>query len=228
MEENYTKELPVSKGAKNFFDIFEPIIYALLAVVMISLFLGRLTVVDGESMENKLSNGEYLVVSNFMRSYTPKQGDIVVVRGNFEGEYYDKPIVKRVVATGGQTVRIQFYEDKDAEVFVDGKLFEVPSAIYIDKNTSDIYSALEVYEYNYLGYKLDGTPMKNASPYYNYDTKVFEITVPEGEYFMMGDNRYNSADSRINEIGCIPTKYILGKAVFRLTPLKKLGGLYND
>ena len=125
MEENYTKELPVSKGAKNFFDIFEPIIYALLAVVMISLFLGRLTVVDGESMENKLSNGEYLVVSNFMRSYTPKQGDIVVVRGNFEGEYYDKPIVKRVVATGGQTVRIQFYEDKDAEVFVDGKLFEV-------------------------------------------------------------------------------------------------------
>ena len=114
MEENYTKELPVSKGAKNFFDIFEPIIYALLAVVMISLFLGRLTVVDGESMENKLSNGEYLVVSNFMRSYTPKQGDIVVVRGNFEGEYYDKPIVKRVVATGGLTVRIQFYEDKDA------------------------------------------------------------------------------------------------------------------
>lgn len=228
VEDYYTQEFYPTKKAKNFFDIFEPIIYALIAVVMISLFFGRLTVVDGDSMESKLSNGQYLLVSDFMLSYEPKQGDIVVVKGDFDGDYYDKPIVKRVIATGGQTVKIQFYEYAPADVYVDGKLYETPTAIYLD-NPNNALSALTEYEYYYLKYDFNGGKRdKYASPYYDYETKVFEIKVPEGEYFMMGDNRYNSADSRIGEIGCIPKKYILGKAVFRLTPLTKMGGLYKD
>ena len=73
-------------------------------------------------METKLQNGNYIVVSDFMLSYKPKQGDIVVVHGDFEGEDFDKPIVKRVIATGGQTVRIEFEESDlvDARVYVDG------------------------------------------------------------------------------------------------------------
>jgi signal peptidase I len=47
-------------------------------------------------------------------------------------------------------------------------------------------------------------------------------------YFLMGDNRYHSADSRITDIGCVPQKYIIGKAIFRLTPFSKMGGLYKD
>ena len=232
MDESYytTPLKEPNKFTKNFFDIFEPIIYALLAVVFITLFVARLTVVDGRSMETKLQNGNYIVVSDFFLTYKPKQGDIVVAHGDFEGEEFDKPIVKRVIATGGQTVRIEFEESTlvKARVYVDGELMDTPSAFYDDTYNPVFPSALAQYEYNYLGYYLNGTHREVYCEYYDYSTKVFEMTVPEGTVFLMGDNRYNSADSRIPEIGCVPEKYILGKAILRLTPFSKFGGLYKD
>ena len=136
MDESYytTPLKEPNKFTKNFFDIFEPIIYALLAVVFITLFVARLTVVDGRSMETKLQNGNYIVVSDFFLTYKPKQGDIVVAHGDFEGDEFDKPIVKRVIATGGQTVRIEFEESTlvKARVYVDGELMDTPSAFYDD------------------------------------------------------------------------------------------------
>ena len=237
-ETYYTTPLEEPKKlTKNFFDIFEPIVYALIAVVIITLFIARLTVVDGRSMETKLQNGNYIVVSDLFLSYKPKQGDIVVVHGDFEGEDFDKPIVKRVIATGGQTVRIEFEESNlvDARVFVDGVLMETPTAFYDDSyNEYAFPSALAQYEYFYLGYHTNGEKRINFPEYeddiisYDYHEKVLKCSVPEGTVFLMGDNRYNSADSRIPEIGCVPEKYILGKAILRLTPFSKLGGLYKD
>lgn len=227
MLENYTEKRQPSKFAKNFFDIFEPIVFALIAVVMISIFVARLTVVDGSSMETTLSDKQYIVVSDFMLSYEPKQGDIIVVQGDFKGDYYDKPIVKRVIATGGQAVRIEFQDgdSKPARVYVDGELYETKNAIY----KGELYQ----YESLYFGYPptyipgIDEKPI-GANPNYNYETKVYETVVPDGMYFLMGDNRYHSADSRITDIGCVPQKYIIGKAIFRLTPFSKMGGLYKD
>lgn len=53
-----------------------------------------------------------------------------------------------------------------------------------------------------------------------------EITVGEGEYFVMGDNRNDSMDSRFPNVGNISEDIIVGKAVFRLFPLSKFGGIY--
>ncbi|MBE6664390.1 MAG: signal peptidase I [Ruminococcaceae bacterium] len=234
MDEIYTTPKPkADKNLKFLFDMVEPVVFALIAVVLISLFLGRLTTVDGESMEDTLHHGEYLIVADPFLSYEPKQGDIVVVRGDFEGTYYDKPIVKRVIATGGDKVEIDFSLPYAPKVRVNGKTYETEyetykfDTIYSTGNGVKI-TCFEDYELYYLGYDYIGTPLENCNKNYNYSTKKLTVEVPAGQVFLMGDNRYHSADSRITDIGCVPEKYIQGKAIFRLLPFNKIGGLYKD
>lgn len=58
------------------------------------------------------------------------------------------------------------------------------------------------------------------------NTELDETFVPDGYVFAMGDNRQNSADSRDSRIGCVDESLIMGKAVLRLFPFNKFGGLY--
>ena len=50
--------------------------------------------------------------------------------------------------------------------------------------------------------------------------------MPEGCVFVMGDNRNRSTDSRTDTIGCVDTRFIIGKALFRLTPFRSFGKIY--
>ena len=58
------------------------------------------------------------------------------------------------------------------------------------------------------------------------NTEMDEITIPEGKLFCMGDNRQNSRDSRDSKIGLVDESDVLGKAVLRLFPFSRFGGLY--
>ena len=84
--------------------------------VLMFTFVARIIVVSGESMENTLFNGDLLFVWSL--GYTPKQGDVVVLT---QESYQEDSIVKRVIATGGQRVDI----DYDAgTVSVDGTILQ--------------------------------------------------------------------------------------------------------
>ena len=72
-------------------------------------------------------------------------------------------------------------------------------------------------------------PYVNELTYEPEDFESYErpVVVPEGCVFVMGDNRNNSTDSRRATIGCVDTRYIMGKAIFRILPLQKVGALYG-
>lgn len=61
----------------------------------------------------------------------------------------------------------------------------------------------------------------NTEPYDDFN----EVTVPQGKYFVMGDNRANSSDSRYVSLGFVDEDAIVGHVIFRFWPFTKLGGL---
>lgn len=120
------------------FDVLEMFVFALAFVLVAMAFFFRHSVVDGSSMEDTLYDQEHLIISDLF--YSPKQGDIVVIQDTSKAGVHNtlaKPIVKRVIATEGQTIMIR----SSGEVYVDGVLLDESDYIYID----DPY-----YQYNEL------------------------------------------------------------------------------
>ncbi len=172
------------KAGSEALDWLQCIVSALIAAILLFTFVARTITVVGSSMVPTLEEGNLLIVSKLF--YQPKYGDIVVLR---KASFMTDPIVKRVIATEGQTVDIDFQE---GVVYVDGVALDEP---YVNSLTLE--------------------PEDFTEP----------VTVPEGHIFVMGDNRNRSTDSRSARLGCVDTRYILGRAVLRLTPLNKFGGV---
>ncbi|MGN1137520.1 MAG: signal peptidase I [Oscillospiraceae bacterium] len=103
--------------SENLFEWVETLVIAFFAVILFFTFIFRLAAVNGESMLPTLEDKDRLIVSYLF--YTPKNGDIVIV--NNDNPILDKVIVKRVIATEGQTIDIDF---DSGEVTVDGKVLK--------------------------------------------------------------------------------------------------------
>ena len=93
------------KFLKNLYDIVEVLATVTVAVTLLYAFAVRLQIVDGSSMLNTLHDKERLLVTGLC--YEPRRGDIVIIH-KIDAAPYDRPIVKRVIAVGGQTVDIDF------------------------------------------------------------------------------------------------------------------------
>ena len=101
----------------------QALVMALVSLILVFTFVGRIIGVDGQSMVPTLHHRDMLLLQSI--GYTPKQGDVVVLTKEFAT--VDQPIVKRVIATGGQTVDIDY---ATGTVTVDGVVLDEP---YIDE-----------------------------------------------------------------------------------------------
>ena len=110
---------------ESLYDWVGTFVIALVVFTLIFTFAVRQVMVDGESMEPTLQHGNRLIISDI--AYTPKTGDIVVVQANDIRP--DKPIIKRVIATEGQTIDIDF---DTWTVTVDGEVLDEDYIKYID------------------------------------------------------------------------------------------------
>lgn len=164
----------------------EELVIAVVIIVVAFTFLFRVITVTGTSMVPNYNDGDRVLVMG--GAWGVKQGDVVVITN-----VLDEPIIKRVIATEGQTVDFD-YENKS--VLVDGQT--------VDETK--------------FGLKNGITDL----PYTSFELLEFPQKVPAGCVFVLGDNRSVSEDSRYQIVGMVDKRNILGKAVFHLFPFGKI------
>ncbi len=181
-------------------EYMEILVLSVCAVLLIFTFGVRLCRVNGKSMLKTLHHNEMLLTVSLAEV---EAGDIIVFHQTSDTYLrFNEPLVKRVIATEGQTVKIDYVK---GEVYVDGTLLEEPyMSLLNESSTAEI-------------------PYWAQLPGHSFDraTGVFEAKVPEGCLFVMGDNRNNSADSRSVEVGFVDERRVLGKVICRLNPYTK-------
>lgn len=177
------------------YDYAETFCYALAMMMILFLFVFRYVSVDGDSMKYTLHHEDKLIISNLF--YTPETGDIVVINPeNHDGNA--EPIIKRVIATEGQTVLIDY---KNWAVYVDGVKLDEP---YIEEARK---ASIQETHNLFVGMNESNVP------------KYMEtFTVGEGKVFVMGDNRNHSRDSRDASYGEMGVNRILGRVIIRIAP----------
>jgi signal peptidase I len=105
-----------------FREVLETVLPAILIALLINVFVGQATRVEGQSMEPNLHTNQRLVVEKMSyRFHGPERFDIVVLRIGSQG---DELLIKRVVGLPGETVEI-----RNGQVYVDGEMLDEPFAI---------------------------------------------------------------------------------------------------
>lgn len=186
----YTPENRSQSFRLGLYSWLQPLIFALTVLILMSTFVGRVIGVDGSSMYPTLHDHDMLVLQSI--GYKPVQGDIVVLT---QRSFSDKPIVKRVIATGGQTVDVDYAANTVTVTDKDG--------------------TRTVLDEPYLG-----EAMRRPNPPTN-----DHIEVPEGSICVFGDNRNNSTDSRSPAVGTADERCVLGRALMIVMPFQRFGGL---
>ncbi len=204
-------------------DTIETVLFVLIMVIVIRFFVCEIRWIPSGSMNPTLVEGDRIIVERYSRFFKgPKRGDIMVfyppstqlsnspipLLSRLTGIFCkDVAYIKRVIGLPGDKVEVKFEDDGAAYVYINDKKLEES---YI-KSPYDYTPCVKSNEAN--EFMLMNTAVAKCGP----------IIVPKDSYFMMGDNRGNSFDSRY--WGTLKRDRFVGRAVFvaRFFKLK-----YND
>jgi signal peptidase I len=177
-------------------EYFESIVIAVILALFIRTFVVQAFKIPTGSMEENLLIGDHLLVNKFVfgpaaspleRAVLPigtiKRGDVVVFKYPVEPE---RDFIKRVVGLPGESIEV-----KEKKVYINGKPFE------------------ESYVH-FLAPPMGQSELHEVTSF-DVRERYGPVTVPANQYFVMGDNRDNSQDSRY--WGFLPRDYIKGKAL---------------
>ncbi|MCB9982728.1 MAG: signal peptidase I [Rhodospirillales bacterium] len=218
-------------------DFFKTAMIAVIIALMIRTFLFEPFNIPSGSMKPTLLVGDYLFVNKPSYGYSrysfpfglapldgrvwdkqPQRGDVIVFKlpTNPRIDY-----IKRLIGLPGDTIQV-----RNGRLYINGEL--VPrEAVGIKEGTGPEDEGTPMYHYietlpggvvHDIFEEGDNEPLDNTPVY----------TVPEGHYFMMGDNRDNSQDSRVREaVGFVPYENLVGRADFLFFSTNGEAGLFE-
>ena len=177
-------------------EYFEALATAVILALFVRTFVVQAFKIPTGSMENNLLIGDHLLVNKMVLAPSPaavdrlllpvrdvRRGDVVVFKYPEDPE---RDFIKRVIGLPGETLEV-----RDKRVYVDGRPLDEPYVHYLVPPS--------------------GSAQFNEVTSYDLRERYGPVTVPTGQYFVMGDNRDNSQDSRY--WGFLPREYIKGRAL---------------
>ena len=188
-------------------ETLDTLFFVVVMVILIRFFIGEIRWIPSASMRPTLLEGDRIFVERFSRFFTePKRGDVMifyppqeelktdamsVFRRLIGIKCTDIAYIKRVVGMPGDKFEVVEFPDGHYQVYINDKPLKEPYIMSPDDYTP---CTAEMY----------------CGP----------MEIPEGQYFMMGDNRGNSQDSRY--WGLLPKERFIGKALFLFWPLNRI------
>jgi len=173
-------------------DFLKIVLVALVIILPIRYFVFQPFIVSGSSMEPNFRDGQYLIIDELSYHFhQPSRGDVIVMRYPRDPKQY---YIKRVIGLPGEKIQID-----------NGKV-----TIFNEQSPE--------------GVTLNESYLSNQGLSYPHDTVLVggnkTLTLTADQYFMMGDNRLASSDSR--DWGPLPSEDIIGKVFIRALPLTEV------
>jgi len=232
---------PEKSGAVNeLVEIFKTIFWALLIALVLRVVFFQPFTIPSASMEPNLYEGDYIIVSKFSYGYSrhsipfspslfngrilekkAERGDIVVFKLPSDNR---TDYVKRVIGVAGDRIQM-----KNGLLYVNDKLVprQALSPVREDVGGGYVRDVARFEETLATGRRFVTQDFGTDGELDNTDVFV----VPEGHYFMMGDNRDNSSDSRVNPaiggVGYVPAENLVGKAQIILLSWKPEASIFK-
>ena len=203
-------------------DTIKTVFYAIVIAILIRTFLFEPFKIPSGSMYPTLYVGDYLFVSKYTYGYSkhslpfslplisgriwadmPERGDVVVFKFPQDNK---TDFIKRIIGLPGDKVKVE-----DGRLYINDKLIERKEAedfVIRDAagNAERFRQYKEVLPEGFEHMIIEISDMENAD-------NILEVTVPQGSFFVMGDNRDKSNDSRF-DVGFVPFENLVGKARF--------------